>query len=111
MEASNKQKKLYVELQQRHNNTEQNYAELSNKCQELQSSRQALLSDSYALQSSIDAERNARLIESSRAQELAGETLFYSERITMVCLVEIRRSWKSYSLEINCTVWENILKL
>ncbi|BFY99727.1 hypothetical protein BsWGS_02766 [Bradybaena similaris] len=71
MEASNKQKKLFVELQQRHNNTEQNYAELSNKCQELQSSRQALLSDSYALQSSIDAERNARLIESSRVQELA----------------------------------------
>ncbi|CAG5126387.1 unnamed protein product, partial [Candidula unifasciata] len=54
MESSNKQKKLYTELQQ-----------------QLQSSKQSLLKDNYALQSSLDAERNARLTESSRAQELA----------------------------------------
>lgn len=74
-EASSKQKKQFIEMQQRNSALEHSYNDLNNKYQELQSSNQSLQNDYFTIQSLLDSERSALSHESFQSQELAGRQL------------------------------------
>ncbi|XP_059146890.1 rho-associated protein kinase 1-like isoform X3 [Physella acuta] len=78
-ETSNKQKKLYSDLQQKYSMLEQNFNDLNSKYHEVQVIRQSLQNDLFTLQTTLDNERSNKVQEYQRSQELIEQIQFLQE--------------------------------